>query len=1256
LRLVEFRLLGPLEAVEDGRPLALGGRQQRAVLAIMLLHANELVPAERLIDVVWGERPPPTAATTVQVYVSRLRKLLGRELLVTRPSGYILRVPPEQIDVRRAERLIAAAHETAEPVRRSALLRDALALWRGSALADFAYDDFARADAERLEDLRLATLESAVEAELELGRHAELVPELEALLEEHPLRERLRELLMLALYRAGRHADALSVYRDGRRRLVEELGLEPGPALQQLERQILAHDPVLEPARTPDRRVAAREERKILSALFAEVTALAGDAETADPEAARRLLEPHFVRVGEELERFGGSVQRLLGDAVLAVFGAPAAHEDDAERAVRAGLAVRDLVAGQREGPRVALRVGISTGEALVPAGPPNRWGSSAFGSVFGVADRIRASAPANTVIVTEPTYRATREAISYRRVGSLAAWEALSAKAPIRAGRPGTSEVALVGRAEEIGRVAEAVRAAAETNTAQLVTVVGAPGIGKTRLLRELAARPEARAALWLQGRSIPYGDGVAYWAFAEAVKSYAGILDTDSPAEAAEKIERAAGAGPQAVANQLRVLLALEAGEVAKERSAAFAAWHGFLEAIAAEHPVVLALEDVHWADEGLLDFVEHVATWSERSPLVLLCTARPELLDRRPEWAAGVPHAATVDLSPLPDGEMRTLVAALLERDELAAELTDQVVARVGGNPLFADEYVRTLVAGGLPEGRLPDTVHHVIAARLDALPADAKALLQDAAVIGKVFWAGSAAAIGGRTRVGCEAQLDQLVHGEFVQREERSAMQDEAQYSFKHVLIRDVAYGQIPRGDCSQKHRRAAQWIQSHARADDVAELMAHHYASALELARNAGLDTADLVEPAIDSLWRAGERARQLYANEDAAAYFRRALALLQEAPDGAGWRTELSLRLQESLGEVHELTGNHAAGENAFGAALALAPEEERLRRARLLRKQALSRQLQRKVDEAREAFDAADDALGDEARGADWWQERCEITIQRLQLLYFGAPLEEFAAEAQRVRPLIEARGTPAQRSWVFNWLGAAAMRRDRFVTGAEALAHARAGLAAACEGDSIGALVWAHFVYGFCLLWGRQFDEAEAQLRESLVLAERIGDATNRVRCLNYLAVVERWRGNVETARELAQLTLDAAERGELLEYVFQARATLAWVAWRTCDHERADELARSVVPRWDEMFQQRVFLWMPLGPLIGVALGRGAEGEAIEHARAILEPTRQPLAAEVEAAFADAVAAWDGGDRQAARRALDEAAGAAAGYGYL
>jgi DNA-binding SARP family transcriptional activator len=1268
---IDFRLLGTLEAVEDGRPLPLGGPQQRAVLATLLLHANELVPAERLIDMVWGGRPPPTAATVVQVYISRLRKLLGRELLVSRAPGYLLRVSPDQIDIGRAERLIAVARETQEPARRSALLRDALALWRGAALADFAYEELGREEAERLEELRLTTLEWTIEAELELGHHAELVAELEALLEEHPVRERLRSQLMLALYRAGRQADALSVYRDGRTKLVQELGLEPGPSLQRLERRILTHDPTLDAAQPPDR-AGSREERKSVSALFAEVILFDDEVDAPlDPEEAKRLLEPCFARIGEELERFGGSVETLIGDTVRAVFGAPVAYEDHAERAVRAALAVRDLMAAHG---RIGIRVGISTGEALVRTRKSPDEAGVAFGAVFGRADRIRSDAPTNAILVADSTYRATLDTIAYRRHDGGAMWEALRAKTAIRGERPRAGDIALVGRTQELGLLSEKIRSATETRTPELLTIVGAPGIGKTRLLRELAARLRPSRTLWLQGRSIPYGDGVAYWAFAEAVKAYAKILDTDAPAQAARKVRRAvtraAPDGPKTVENHLRALLGLETDEVATERAAAFSAWRRFLDGIATRHPLVLVLEDMHWADEGLLDFVEHIAASSDGTPAVFLCTARPDLLDRRPFWAAAAPHATTVDLSPLSDEEIRALVGALLEDRSLPTNLAERLVSRVDGNPLFAEEYVRTLVERGVlrrahsgwqldadADDQPPESVHDVIAARIDGLPLDAKSLLQDAAVIGKVFWPGSVAAIGGRSRKASEAQLEHLALRGLVRQDERSAVQDEAQYTFKHVLTRDVAYGQIPRVERSAKHRRAAEWIESHARADDVAELLAHHYVNALEFARAHGIEWQDLVERSVEALWRAGERSRQLYANEDAAAYFRQALTILGESPTADPVRsTEPALSLRESLGDILELTGKHRDGEAAFCAALGLTSTDDHLRRSRLFRKQALSRQLQRRVEGAFAALADAENALGDKASGTHWWQERCEVGVQRLEVLYFGGALDAFVEEFERVKSLVLTRGTPAQRSALFTWHSMVLLRRDRFITSDETLSDQRAALAAALESGNTRVIAQKRFTYGFGLLWAGQLDDAETQMQESLAQATRVGDVTTRVRCLNFLGVTARKRGDVESARELGCRTLEVAQGSGKLEYVLQAHATLAWVAWRQGDLDLTEKHAQSALTGWDDVFQMRVFAWMAHWPLLGVALARSDETEAVEHARTILDPTRQPMPAKLESTLAAAVAARDSGDLQAVHRRFDQARELATRDGYL
>jgi DNA-binding SARP family transcriptional activator/tetratricopeptide (TPR) repeat protein len=1269
--LIEFRLLGPFEVVGDGRLLSVGGRQQRALLAALSVHANELVPAERLIDLVWGGRPPPTAATIVQVYVSRLRKVLGRELVITRPPGYLLQVAPEQVDVRRAERLIAASQETREPRRRSALLRDALALWRGPALSDFSYDELGRAEAERLEELRLTALESAIAAELELGRHVELVPELEALVEEQPFRERPRGQLMLALYGAGRQADALSVYREGHRRLVEELGLDPSPSLRQLERRILEHDPTLDAPRPPGHSSPppdVREERRSLTVLFAEVIMFEEEpGESLDPEVARRLLEPCFAQIRDELRRFGGAVDKPPGDTVVAVFGAPRAHEDHAERAVRAALCVLDRVTDKHRG-GLAVRVGVSTGAALVRAG------EAAFGPAFGRADRIRSIANPNAIVVDETTYRATREIIAYRRLEGASLWEALAAKRAIRTERPRVRKIGLVGRADELGLVGDRVRRVAKTHVPELVTIVGAPGIGKTRLLRELAARLRSSRTLWLQGRSIPYGDGIPYWAFAEAVKSHAGILDTDTPSEVETKIHhtvaRAAWDGPQAVEDALRLLLTPERSHDAMERSAAFTAWCTFLERTATNCPLVLALEDIQWADDGLLDFVEHVTQSSRRAPLVVLCTTRPELHERRPSWASTVPRATTIHLAPLCDGEMRRLISALIDDDSAAAALGERVVRRFGGNPLFAEEYIRTLVNRGLlrrtgsgwrleqdGEDPLPESVQGIIAARLDALPPDTKALLQDASVIGNVFWPGAVAAIGGRSRIGCAAQLEQLLNDDLVRRDERSAVQDAAQYTFKHALIRDVAYTQIPHAKRTAKHTCVAAWIESHTRRDDVAELMAHHYLSALEYADAADIEEQKLAERTIEALCMAAERARHLYANSDATNYLRKALTLLDQTTEAdTDWRRMVTAAAQESLGEILVLTGSHAAGEAAFATAVRFTPDHERELRARLLRRQGFSLQLQRRIDDACHALAAAEDALGGHPLGAGWWHEQCEIAIQRLEVLYFGASLQTFVREFARVKPLIEARGTPAQRSSLFSWHAMVSLRRNRFVTRETTLQDQRAALAAALETGNTRTIAQKRFSYGFGLLWANRLEEAETEMHESLGLAEHVGDATTSVRCLNFLGIIERKRGSTQAAGEFANRALEDAQRTQMLEYVAQARATLSWVAWRSRDHDLAVERAQSALNGWDDFFQMHVFGWMPLWPLLGVALARKAEIEAVAHARTILDPTRQPMPPELEATLAAAVSACDCGASRTARQRFKQAAERATHDGYL
>jgi class 3 adenylate cyclase/tetratricopeptide (TPR) repeat protein len=656
----------------------------------------------------------------------------------------------------------------------------------------------------------------------------------------------------------------------------------------------------------------AREERKVVSVLFADLVGFTSQAERLDPEDVRATLSPYYTRLRGELERHGGTVEKFIGDAVMAVFGAPVAHEDDPERAVRAGLAIRDSIV---EDGRLQVRVAVTTGEALVTLGAsPAEGEGMVAGDVVNTAARLQSAAPVNGVLVDDTTYRATRQRIDYRdaepvqakgKAEPVAVWEAREARSRFGVDVDQTG-AAFVGRRRELDFLTDTLARAREERSPQLVTLVGVPGIGKSRLVYELSRVADAEEELifWRQGRSLPYGEGITYWALAEMAKAQAGILDSDSPAEAerklAEAVEGLQVESPTLVLASLRPLIGIAAeGKTGGDRAERFAAWRQFFEGLADQRPTVLVFEDLHWADDDLLDFVDHLVEWSSGVPLLVVCTARPELLERRPGWGGGKSNALTLSISPLSEEETARLLGNLLERSVLPAEVQASLLARAGGNPLYAEQFARLLAeAGARADLPLPETVQGIIAARLDGLPAAEKQLLQDAAVLGKVFWLGAACVVGGLERGEGEERLHPLERKEFVRRERRSSVGGEDEYAFRHVLVRDVAYGQIPRGARAERHERAAAWIEGLGGPEDHAEMLAHHYLEALELRRATGADAPpELAARARSAARDAGDRALALGAFPAAARLYEAALELSEE---GDAERPELLLAYARS--------------------------------------------------------------------------------------------------------------------------------------------------------------------------------------------------------------------------------------------------------------------------------------------------------------------------------------------------------------------
>jgi tetratricopeptide (TPR) repeat protein len=522
-------------------------------------------------------------------------------------------------------------------------------------------------------------------------------------------------------------------------------------------------------------------------------------------------------------------------------------------------------------------------------------------------------------VAVGEETFRQTERVILYEPLAAadakgkaepIALYRAVEPRGRFGADLIRTHESPFVGREVEKTLLQGLFERSVRDSSVQLVTLVGEPGVGKSRLVAELFGYLEDAPELvtWRQGRCLPYGEGITFWALGEILKAHAGIYESDAPDAAARKLDLMLSDTDDRpwLRARLLPLLGIDSGQ-APSRDESFTAWLRFIEQIAATGPTVIVVEDIHWGDPALLDFLAHLAEWSQGVPLLLVCTARPELFEKHSAWSGGLRNVQTISLSPLSDAETSLLVTALLEHD-VSDDVRKALLERAGGNPFYAEEFVRLLADRGLDDGgAFPDSVQSLIAARLDTLSADRKALLHDAAVVGKVFWSGALAAMGDRPLDEVEQALHELLRKELVRPSRTSTMEGEAEYAFWHALVRDVAYGQTARGDRARRHLSAAGWLEAKAgeRVEDLAEVLAHHYLQALELTEAAGDSTGDLGPSARRYLALAGERALGLDTAR-AEALLRQALALCgDDDPEGP----ELMARFASALlqrGNVRE--------------------------------------------------------------------------------------------------------------------------------------------------------------------------------------------------------------------------------------------------------------------------------------------------------------------------------------------------------------
>ncbi|MCW3032804.1 MAG: adenylyl cyclase class-3/4/guanylyl cyclase [Solirubrobacterales bacterium] len=676
------------------------------------------------------------------------------------------------------------------------------------------------------------------------------------------------------------------------------------------------------------------DERRTVTVVFADLSGYTSVAEQLDPEALKRQLQRILGRLGEEVVKYGGHVDKFIGDNVMAIFGAPVAHGDDPERAVRAGLGMqaameelnRPLAA--QHGATFKLCVGINTGEVL--AGPVGD-GYTVIGDTVNVAARLQSAARPGSVTVGEATYRATREAVDFApleeplllkgKAEPVRAWEALAAHLPAPAAASPTR--AFVGRASEISQLHDLLGRVERRRGPHLATVIGDPGVGKSRLLRQYEQELEDRDVrpVIRHGRCLPYGSNIAYWPLAEVIRAECGIIDGDPPVAAWRKLSSRLGElldGPgsdsRSTAPKTAVIGRLlgiegpdepvpsEQQDALQVREVFFAAIRSCVEGLARDGPVILVWEDIHWADEGMLDLIDHLLQWV-RAPVLQLCLAREELLERRPEWGGVRRNSTTAFLEPLDESDTRELIALLMRAEKLDDDVIAAVAARAEGNPLFAEEMVRRLAEeDGASAAELPATVQALLAARLDSLEPFQRRVLAHASVVGRTFWEAALTPVAEAEGEDLGEALRVLRGKDIIVTGEGRAVAGEPELAFKHALIRDAAYEMLPKAVRAQKHFEVGRFIETRAgdRVDEVVALLAQHYGKAADLGRELGLGNGELAsyrDKALKYLEAAGDAATALYSNAEAFSSYEAAIG---EAGEGA----EAVARLLEKQGDV----------------------------------------------------------------------------------------------------------------------------------------------------------------------------------------------------------------------------------------------------------------------------------------------------------------------------------------------------------------
>ncbi len=1285
--------LGDLRAGPWARPSA------RRVCELLLVSPGRRVGREAACELLFPNLGPEQAAAALSKALSMARAALSglgepaREL-IRADRGHIW-IDPEcdlEVDLDLVEELLRRGLEAEPGAVRDDTVTEALG-YQGVLLEDEPYEDWALHPRDRLDwarqEARLALARDRAKG-FGRSRPEAVVAAWESCLGADPTCEEAASSLM-QIYAAKQRWSLVADTYERCRRALQDLGLAISPALEEIHAGVVRESsPSRAPVPQAPRGSPGREERKLVSVLFAELASPPGTARL-DPEDLREVIGDALVEAISQVESLGGTVTSVSGSGLAAIFGAPDTHEDDPERAVRAGYRIVSAIRSSAAG--LAVRVGVESGPAVVgPIGGGGRVDYGAVGDVVALAAGLQSVARAGSVLVGPATRAATEDRFEWGAGDELTG---LGSSGPLVAhylerprphvlshrggGRRLAAQAALIGREVEIALLSDSLHEAV-SGKGGIVVVVGEPGLGKTRLISECRKRFMAwvgagsgRLPLWLEGRGASYASSTPYGLYQQLLSAWIGVAPEEGEEVRRPALERAMKAlfsGDDAPVGLLGRMMGLGIGDDTARLSrlspeelqrATFASLRALVSRLSAYGPTVLVLEDLHWADPTSIRLTEEIAGLVREGPLLVLLTHRPEPdpgVTALEEVLArdGSLSLRRVELAPLSEADERDLARSFLG-EAAPPEVVEAVRKGVEGNPLFLEERLSSLVETGAVfqderlwrldpnvRGEVPEALERLIRSRVDRLGPEAHDTVIAASVLGVEFGLSALKAVtdlDGRL----EDVLTELCTAGLLAEVPRQA---ERGYRFRHALMQEATYKGLLRTQRRQLHARAAWTLEesSSDRLEEVAALLGHHYAAAGERHR------------AVHHLGVAGDHAASAFANDEAISSYRKALSILAEDPAGADGAPNAGVELRAKLAEVYWRTGRHDESREMFHEALSLVYREDSLLTARVQIRLGRMEMADHRHEAAIAAFDAAEELLGEDPGGQD--QARADLWLElqldgRTALHYWRNEPALGTAVLERAGPVVETRGNVTHRKTFYESLVMQRLRETRYRIDDEILANARAALAAAEEVSGEADLSWAVFMLGFCLLWNGDLSEAREQLEVVLAISERIGDVVLRARALCYLNVTALRGHDADEVRRLTPQAMAAAVAAAYPEYVAAANAASSWLAWQEQRPDEAIRFGEEALKLWSTTIVSYSWYSLCLWPMIAARLRAGQIAEAVDLSRQLLVPPQQRLPDDLESLVEQAGVAWEEKRSQIAAEKLAEALELAAALGW-